>query len=523
MNYKVQPGDTLDTISKKMGVPATAISGYKSQDPNLIMPGEELTINQSATPVAPTSPTAPAAPTGAASLLSGGQPPETNRIQQAIQRLQQMIQPAQQAPVAPVPQAPVQAPTQAPAQPQAVAQPQVPTQAPVEAPVAPEAPVTQQPEVGKVMRTFTMSDGQQVQMEVTPEVDELLGGEATRNQAIGSKQATGQVSDFFTQYGVSSDKLSTAFTQNPVQTLSALTTQVMKSMQIPDAISNISNITKQIEDLSNERDDEIQKVQDDPWKSAGSKSEEINRIQNKYENRIANRTNTLTLLQNAYQEARQQAEFAVTTAVGLYDKQRAFDQNAIKNAIQREESQAKFAFEREKFDENRRQFGLEYATKQRELAQKEIDSGVSTTGRPVKVSTKEITDLNDSLIASKSLTSMVNKFIENIDKYGTQTIYGKAAGERKSIRTNLLLAMKNLEKTGALDKGTIDVLEGTIPTSKFFATEEAQKASLTELKNVVSSKLEEYINSYRGTSAETDPRTKRAFEEISFNPQKFYE
>lgn len=129
----------------------------------------------------------------------------------------------------------------------------------------------------------------------------------------------------------------------------------------------------------------------------------------------------------------------------------------------------------------------------------------------VKVTPKEIQDLNDTQIAKNSLVSLVDSMITSIDKYGTQVLFGTEAGTRSGAKTNLLLAMKNLEKTGALDKGTIDVLTGTIPDSKFFATEAAQKAALKQLKNTVVNKTDEYINSYKGTTAETDPRTKRIY------------
>lgn len=43
--YTVQAGDTLSGIAAKFGVSTSAISGYRSGNPNLIYPGERLTIN----------------------------------------------------------------------------------------------------------------------------------------------------------------------------------------------------------------------------------------------------------------------------------------------------------------------------------------------------------------------------------------------------------------------------------------------------------------------------------------------
>lgn len=42
--YEVKKGDTLTAIAKKFGVSLNEISGYRSGDPNLIYPGEKLTI-----------------------------------------------------------------------------------------------------------------------------------------------------------------------------------------------------------------------------------------------------------------------------------------------------------------------------------------------------------------------------------------------------------------------------------------------------------------------------------------------
>ena len=43
--YTVQAGETLSGIAAKLGVSTSAISGYRSGNPNLIYPGEVLTIN----------------------------------------------------------------------------------------------------------------------------------------------------------------------------------------------------------------------------------------------------------------------------------------------------------------------------------------------------------------------------------------------------------------------------------------------------------------------------------------------
>lgn len=137
--------------------------------------------------------------------------------------------------------------------------------------------------------------------------------------------------------------------------------------------------------------------------------------------------------------------------------------------------------------------------------------GLNQNGKPLKVSNAEITDLNDAIRAKNSVVSLINQFKQNITDNGTQVLYGTAAGDREALKTNLLLEMKSLAKTGALDQGTIDVLSGTIPENKFFATASAQQAALDNLLKTVTNKADEHIKSYRGTTAEFDPRTIRGF------------
>lgn len=49
--YTVQAGDTLSGIAEKLGVAQSAVTGYRSGNPNLIYPGEVLTVNGGSTSV----------------------------------------------------------------------------------------------------------------------------------------------------------------------------------------------------------------------------------------------------------------------------------------------------------------------------------------------------------------------------------------------------------------------------------------------------------------------------------------
>ena len=67
--YTVKPGDTLSKIGKRFGVDWRKITGYRSGNPNLIYPGEVLTIPTGETTTPTTTPTTqPTQPTGAPTI-----------------------------------------------------------------------------------------------------------------------------------------------------------------------------------------------------------------------------------------------------------------------------------------------------------------------------------------------------------------------------------------------------------------------------------------------------------------------
>ena len=318
IQYTVKTGDTVNAIAKRYNVPVSAMSGFRSNDPDVIFPEEILTIQTpQEQPQAPASEAAPLAP--------------------AIAPQPQAIPPSG-APV--VPAAAPQQPPPAPIQPQQPAEAQPPT-----------------PQTFK--RIFTTPSGVQVPMDLSAEADALLGGETTRNRPPTPQDINKQTETFFEQFGIQPSELKTGFELNPSLTLSYLVKQVMEATGLPDVRSNITNISKEIEDLANERDKEIQDIQDNPWKSAGSKQQLIQRISNEYENKIANRTNRLTLMQNAYQDVRQQVQFAATTAINLYDKERTFRQQQLEDTLDRTEKTAEI--ERKQIEEEAKAKQLTYS------------------------------------------------------------------------------------------------------------------------------------------------------------------
>lgn len=137
----------------------------------------------------------------------------------------------------------------------------------------------------------------------------------------------------FTNYGVDTGALPTGFQTNPQATVQDLVTQVMQATALPEAKSNIEDLSRRIEEIENARDEEFKAIDDNPFISAGTKRERKQQIEDRYEKKLANRINSLKLLQDAYDSAREEARFAASTAINLYDRNRQFNQERLEFAI----------------------------------------------------------------------------------------------------------------------------------------------------------------------------------------------
>ena len=167
------------------------------------------------------------------------------------------------------------------------------------------------------------------------------------------------------KYGIDPQSLQTGFNTNPVKTVKDLVKEVMESTGLPDITSKVEGLVKQIEELSNERDDEIQKINDNPFISAGTKNERIRQLSDRYELKIKNRTASVQLLQDTYADARQEAQFAATTAINLYDKNRNFDQSRLEFFMEQAEKAqaAQKGLDKKGFELSEGQIRYEYNAK----------------------------------------------------------------------------------------------------------------------------------------------------------------
>lgn len=118
---------------------------------------------------------------------------------------------------------------------------------------------------------------------------------------------------------------------------------------------------------------------------------------------------------------------------------------------------------------------------------------------------KNAVGVGDAFTKFKSALDMYNNTIKTAGTYATPFFGSTERADKNTARTNLLLAMKNLEQTGALDRGTVDVLSPSLPENAFFQTEDYQKRLLSNIENSVKSQVDYKINVLRGTSAFDSP------------------
>ncbi|MDD3999870.1 MAG: LysM domain-containing protein [Bacilli bacterium] len=189
---------------------------------------------------------------------------------------------------------------------------------------APVAPVTQTTQTTSQPKPSPEQAQQQFQQQAEEQAQEKAVQLSDEEQALNYLKE---------QYGFTGD----TFATQPQKSLQDLITEVMTATGLPEAKTQITEITKQIEDLNNERDAKIAEVNDNPWLSESMRVTKVNKIATEYENKTANRVNQLTLLQGAYDDARQQAQWAATTAISMFDRQQTFDQEKLEFMIEKTE------------------------------------------------------------------------------------------------------------------------------------------------------------------------------------------
>ena len=116
------------------------------------------------------------------------------------------------------------------------------------------------------------------------------------------------------------------FQADPISSIKNITKQVLSAMGYDQATNEYTKVTKELEKLQNQKDDEIRAINDNPWLTEGVRLRQVQKAKEKWADKIDSRTNTLRLLDSVRDDARQQAQFAVGTAISVWDSERKFQQ-----------------------------------------------------------------------------------------------------------------------------------------------------------------------------------------------------
>lgn len=228
-SYTVQTGDTLSKIASRLGVSVQDISGFKSGNPNLIYPGESLTIKK----------------------LSGNAPASGGFSMQQIQ---------QQA---------------------------------------------------------SLSPQQNLQIEQT-------------------KSIPGNIKDSLVSKGISADdaSLSNLAQVSPTKFVTDLYQQIYKNSGLSDIKTQYENFNKQINTITDEMNDKVVDVNNNPWLTEGVRAREVKKIQDKYQSRIDSATNSAKYMQTLYDSGLEEARFITQQASTAYNNEIDFQNELYLKALE---------------------------------------------------------------------------------------------------------------------------------------------------------------------------------------------
>ena len=227
----------------------------------------------------------------------------------------------------------------------------------IKGPVSSEIlPHTLQQELGgyrERSRAMQRAGTQLQQQKITPQPMQQV---KTQAQAEQKKSEFGNLLE--QNFGISAPDPKTV--SNPGRTIQDITSEITKSLNLPDYKSRLDEIAKSRTEIMDEKNRKIGEVNDNPWISEAQRSRQVSRVNETYEGKITNKTAEYTLLQSTYDDARQQAEFVTSQAIDIYQGQQQIEQRD-------------------------RQFYIETAMKVQE-AQRQLDKEEAARKKPIEVS-----------------------------------------------------------------------------------------------------------------------------------------
>lgn len=185
----------------------------------------------------------------------------------------------------------------------------------------------------------------QIQQLQVPEIQQPIQPQPVVQQPTPQEQA---FTTLLSQFGKGIQEFQTSFKTNPITSVKTLMTDIFNQTKVPAISDKIGFITKEIEELENKRDEELENVNENPWIVEGIRRERTNKIQDKYDKKINARVNRLRLYEGVMDDARQQAQFAASLAFQVSGQQQQLQQNQLKTLLDQAEALTKAQLESRK-------------------------------------------------------------------------------------------------------------------------------------------------------------------------------
>lgn len=233
-SYTVQSGDTLSKIASKMGVSVQDITGYRSGNPNVIYPGEQLSVRK----------------------VTGNAPSQIPTGGFSMEQIQQQA-------------------------------------------------------------SLTPEQNLQIEQQRTVSIPENI------KTALADKGITGD-----------DNTISSVANSNPVRFVTDLYQEIYKNSGLSDIKTQYENFNKQINTITNEMNDKVVDVNNNPWLTEGVRQREVKKIQEKYQSKIDSATNSAKYMQSLYDSGLEEARFITQQASTAYNNQIDFQNELYLKALE---------------------------------------------------------------------------------------------------------------------------------------------------------------------------------------------
>jgi hypothetical protein len=115
--------------------------------------------------------------------------------------------------------------------------------------------------------------------------------------------------------------------EEPTKQFTDVYSQIYSDLGLTGVKEQLANLSTEIQDMKDKKDDEIQDVNDNPWLTEGVRLRRIASIERRYENKLGNLTDRFSLMDSIFKTGVQQAQFVASQSMSQNRWQQAFDRD----------------------------------------------------------------------------------------------------------------------------------------------------------------------------------------------------